>query len=85
MSLQQEQSFSTLNAFSNFDLISKQMQILSNTIFATVNIKINRLKNELCQLLKTITQFSINSELLAKQFSSNRNLRQELAKRITKN
>ena len=56
------------------------MQILSNTIFATVNIKINRLKNELRQLLKTIIQFSINLELSAEQFSTNQN-----AKRIIKN
>lgn len=39
----------------NLDFILEQMKILLNIIFATINIKINRFKNELRQLL-TIAQ-----------------------------
>ena len=77
MSLQQ--LFSKQSAFSNFDFISKQMQVLSNTIFATIDIKINGHENELRQLLKTTIQSLINSRLSAEQSLTNQN-----AKRIIK-
>ena len=52
--------------FSNFDLISEQMQALSNIIIAIVNIKINRLNNKLRQLLQS-TIFSQQSSVIIEQ------------------
>ena len=65
------------NAFANFDLISKQMQTLSNIISITVNIKINRLNNELRQLLQTTTQSSSTS-----LFTSKTKIKHENSKRF---
>lgn len=44
------------NTFHNLNLNLKQMQALSNIITAIVNIKMNRLNNELRQLLQTTAQ-----------------------------
>ena len=52
--------------FSNFDFISEQMQALSDIIIAIVNTKINRLSNELRQLLQSAV-FSQQSSVIIEQ------------------
>lgn len=58
-----KQSKSSKNVLSNFKIINEQMQILSNIFTIVVNIKINRLRNELRQLLQTINQSQISTFL----------------------
>ena len=57
---------SSNNILANLDLISKQMQTLSDTILITVNIKINRLSNDLRQLLQSAV-FSQQSSVIIEQ------------------
>ena len=44
---QKQEQFSDYNVFQNLDFNSQQMQTLFHTVCATINIKINRLKNKL--------------------------------------
>ena len=53
MSTQKQFSeFSKQNMLSNFNFISKQIRFLSETIIATINIKINRLNDKLREILQ---------------------------------
>ena len=64
MSTQKQFSNSVL---SHFDFIAEQMQTLSNIIIVTIDIKINKLENELRQLLQAfVFQQSLRSEHTAK-------------------
>lgn len=64
-----DQSKSSKNALLNFDLTSKQMHILLNNISTTVNTKINRLENELRQLL----QFQFFYQKQSSSFQNSKN------------
>ena len=74
-----DQSESSKNIFFNFEIISEQMQALFDTLTAAMNTKINRLNNELRQLLQTITQ-----QTFAFSSASETNVRRENSKRFFK-
>ena len=75
---------SSNNALANFDFISKQMQTLLNTISVTINIKINRLNNELRQLLQAATQQTsvFSSESTNVRHSSKRSFKKWTSKEV---
>ena len=61
-----DQSESSKNVIFNFDIISEQMQTLFDTLTVAMNTKINRLSNELRQLLQFISQQSSQSQQIFK-------------------
>ena len=61
-----EQSESFRNILFNFGIISEQMQALFDTLTIAMNTKINRLNNELRQLLQFISQQSSQSQQTSK-------------------
>lgn len=66
---------SSKNVFSNFNIISKQIKTLFDILTTAINIKINRLENEFCQLFQAAnininlsTQFLKNSKINHENF-----------------
>ena len=80
-----EQSKSSKKVFSNLNIISEQMQTLFEILTPAVDIKINRLKNELRQLLQILQisfQQSMKSHLSSKNSKEIRSFRDMIEKEI---
>ena len=56
------------NKLLNLDFISKQMQFLFDIIIVTIDIKINRLKNELREFLQIAQSLTVNVQSQSQNF-----------------
>ena len=77
-----DQSESSKNIFFNFEIISEQMQALFDTLTAAMNTKINRLNNELRQLLQFISQQSSQSQIFKNEIMRDRSSKDLISKKV---